>query len=95
MSPGIVLQSHGRTDPRYAALLAAIDVEWETLVPGFKSYQHKLSILVSPPRVQDCYHADVPGRTLWQVRGRKRIHVDPNVAPVDWGRRAGLPARTH
>jgi hypothetical protein len=31
--------------------------------------------------VQVYYHADVPGQTLWQVRGTKRVYVYPNTPP--------------
>jgi len=40
-----------------------------------------MSILISSPKVQVYYHADVPGQTLWQVRGRKRVYVYPNTPP--------------
>jgi len=40
-----------------------------------------MSILISSPNVQVYYHADVPGQTLWQVRGTKRVYVYPNTAP--------------
>lgn len=77
----ILLQNPGRYDPRYEEMLAGIYHEMEELVPGFRSYKQKMSILISSPRVQVSYHADVPGQTLWQVRGHKRVHVYPNTAP--------------
>lgn len=77
----ILLQNPDRLDTRYAHALRAIYDEAEDLVPGFKSYRHKMSILISSPRVQVYYHADVPGQTLWQVRGRKRVYVYPNREP--------------
>lgn len=77
----ILLQNPGRYDPRYEEMLAAIYGELDEHMPGFKSYKQKLSILISSPRVQVYYHADVPGQTLWQVRGHKRVLVYPNSAP--------------
>lgn len=77
----ILLQNPGRYDPRYEVMLGHIYREMEELVPGFRSYKQKMSILISSPRVQVYYHADVPGQTLWQVRGHKRVHVYPNTAP--------------
>ena len=62
-------------------MLREIYAELEARVPGFKSYKHKMSILISSPKVQVYYHADVPGQTLWQVRGTKRVYVYPNTAP--------------
>lgn len=77
----ILLQNPDRLDARYARVLRAIYDEAEELVPHFKSYRHKMSILISSPKVQVYYHADVPGQTLWQVRGRKRVWVYPNREP--------------
>ena len=50
-------------------------------MPGFRSFKQKMSILISSPKVQVYYHCDVPGQTLWQVRGRKRVYVYPNQPP--------------
>jgi hypothetical protein len=77
----ILLQNPGRFDPRYEEMLGDIYRELGERVPGFESYKQKLSILISSPRVQVYYHADVPGQTLWQVRGHKRVYVYPNSAP--------------
>lgn len=77
----ILLQNPDRLDSRFARALRAIYEEAEDLVPGFRSYRHKMSVLISSPRVQVYYHADVPGQTLWQVRGRKRVYVYPNREP--------------
>jgi hypothetical protein len=51
------------------------------LFEGFKSFNHTMSILISSPKVQAYYHADVPGQTLWQVRETKRVYVYPNTPP--------------
>ena len=77
----ILIQDPGRYDARYGAMLAGIYADLEERMPGFKSYKQKLSILISSPNVQVYYHADVPGQTLWQVRGTKRVYVYPNSAP--------------
>ena len=77
----ILLQNPGQYDARYAELLSTIYGEIERRVPGFTSYKQKMTILVSSPKVQVYYHSDIPGQTLWQVRGRKRVWVYPNRAP--------------
>ncbi|MEO1720040.1 MAG: cupin-like domain-containing protein [Pseudomonadota bacterium] len=77
----ILLQNPDRLDNDYAEMLADIYAELEEAIPGFKSFKQKLSLLISSPNVQVYYHADVPGQTLWQVRGRKRVYVYPNQAP--------------
>ena len=77
----ILLQNPDSYDTRYSEMLRSLYAEFETRVPGFKSYKQKMSILISSPNVQVYYHADIPGQTLWQVRGVKRVHVYPNTAP--------------
>jgi hypothetical protein len=68
-------------DKRYADLLAQIFAEMEGHVPGLKTFKHNLGILVSSPKAQVYYHCDVPGQSLWQIRGRKRVYIYPNTAP--------------
>jgi hypothetical protein len=68
-------------DPRYADLLQRIFAEFEARVPGLSTYKHNLGILISSPRAQVYYHADVPGQALWQIRGTKRIWIYPNTDP--------------
>ncbi|KAB2849282.1 MAG: hypothetical protein F9K44_08425 [Hyphomicrobiaceae bacterium] len=77
----ILLQNPGHHDARYAELLSSIYGEWEQRVPGFKSFKQKMTILISSPKVHVYYHADIPGQSLWQVRGRKRVWVYPNRTP--------------
>lgn len=77
----ILLQNPDQTDSAYGAMLRDIYAEIEERVPDFRSFKQKLSILISSPKVQVYYHADVPGQTLWQVRGRKRVYVYPNQTP--------------
>jgi hypothetical protein len=77
----ILLQQPNEIDGAYAALLGDVYAELEARVPGFRPFNKKLSILISSPSVQVYYHADVPGQTLWQVRGRKRVYVYPNIPP--------------
>ena len=77
----ILLQNPDSYDARYGEMLRSIYAELEARVPAFRSYKQKMSILISSPRVQVYYHADVPGQTLWQVRGSKRVYVYPNTAP--------------
>ena len=71
----------------YSDLLDALYDEIEQHVPRFRSFKRSLSILVSSPRMNVAYHADVPGQCLWQVRGQKRVWVYPVREPF-------LPQRT-
>lgn len=77
----ILLQNPSTLDARYGDLLGQIYDEFEGHVPGFQSFKQKMSILISSPKVQVYYHCDIPGQTLWQVRGRKRVYVYPNRPP--------------
>ena len=67
--------------PGYREMLDAIFGEVAERLPGFNSFKRSMSVLVSSPRMNVAYHADVPGQSLWQVRGRKRVFVYPAHAP--------------
>jgi hypothetical protein len=71
----------------YTALLDALYEEIEACIPSFRSFKRSMSILVSSPRMNVAYHADVPGQCLWQIRGKKRIWLYPAREPF-------LPQRT-
>lgn len=77
----ILLQNPDRIDQRFAGAMRDIYGELESRMPDFRSYRQKMSILISSPKVQVYYHADIPGQTLWQVRGKKRVLVYPNTEP--------------
>lgn len=65
----------------HARLLEGIFGELAALVPGQRTYKHNLGILISSPGAQVYYHSDLPGQSLWHLRGNKRVYVYPNVAP--------------
>lgn len=69
------LRRVGDVDPRYQQLLDRIFDEFEGVIPGLRTFRRNLGILVSSPRVQVFYHADVPGQSLWQVEGVKRVYI--------------------
>lgn len=77
----VLIQRVGEIDPRYQAVLDQIFAEFEAGVPGLKTFKQKMSILISSPKVQVYYHCDIPGQSLWQIQGRKRIYIYPNTAP--------------
>ena len=77
----LLLLNPQKADPAYADLLEAIYAEMSRMVPGFRTSFRKMTLLISSPRVQVHYHCDIPGQTLWQVRGEKRVHIYPNKAP--------------
>lgn len=68
-------------DPQFDRLLNDIFEEFEAYNPGFSTFKRKFGILISSPNVQVFYHADIPGQSLWQVEGEKRVYVYPNDKP--------------
>lgn len=68
-------------DKSYADLLAGIMEELEDKVPGLRTFKHDMGVLISSPKVRIFYHSDVPGQSLWQIAGRKRLYVYPNFEP--------------
>ncbi|MEM7067474.1 MAG: hypothetical protein AAF478_01215 [Pseudomonadota bacterium] len=75
------LRQVDKVDPKYGKLLNKIFDEFEGYVPEFKTFKRKFGILISSPKVQVFYHSDVPGQSLWQVEGRKKVYVYPNEEP--------------
>ena len=76
----LILQAATR-DRRYLELLEEIYAAIERRMPQFRTTHRKMAILISSPRIQVYYHCDIPGQTLWQVRGIKRVMVYPNRPP--------------
>jgi hypothetical protein len=68
-------------DARYRAMLDAIFEEVRARIPGYETFDRACGILISSPRAQVYYHADLPGQSLWQLHGRKRVYVYPTGAP--------------
>ena len=68
-------------DRRYGELMNGIFDELEERMPEFRSFTRKLGLLISSPLSRTLYHADLPGQSLWQIRGVKRVYVYPNAAP--------------
>lgn len=65
----------------YRDMLDAMFDELEQRIPGFRAYKRSMSVLVSSPRMNVALHSDVPGQSLWQVRGRKRVWIYPARPP--------------
>jgi hypothetical protein len=76
------LREVGSVDERYRKLVDRMFEEVAAKVPGFEVPQfHQEGILISSPRAEVYYHADLPWQSLVQIVGRKRIYVYPNTAP--------------
>jgi hypothetical protein len=68
-------------DDRYKNLLNDMFAEFQSHMPDFNTFKRKMGILVSSPLVQVFYHADIPGQSLWQIEGEKRVYVYPTGEP--------------
>ncbi len=77
----IHLQRVHETFDDYRVFLDDLFADIERNVPGFRSYRRSMSVLISSPSMNVALHADVPGQSLWQVRGRKRVWVYPARPP--------------
>lgn len=75
------LRNAPRVDPRYGELLDAIFDELRARVPGMETLSRTMGILISSPGSRTPYHADLPGQSLWQIRGTKRVYVYPATKP--------------
>ena len=38
-------------------------------------------MLISSPKAQVYYHCDIPGQSLWQIKGTKSVYIYPNTDP--------------
>jgi hypothetical protein len=77
----INLRNAPLVDPAYGAVRDEIFAELRQRLPGFDPFTTKLGILVSSPRSRTLYHCDLPGQSLWQIHGRKRVYVYPASRP--------------
>jgi len=69
-------------DSGYSDLLAQMFAEIGEKVPHFAlPHQYNAGILLSAPKAQVHYHADLPGQSLIQIAGRKRVHIYPSNPP--------------
>ncbi len=75
------LRNVGQVDLRYREVLDQIFEEVRARVPGYDTYDRTCGILISSPNAQVYYHMDLPGQSLWQLHGRKRVHLYPTHAP--------------
>jgi hypothetical protein len=67
--------------PAYAQLLDAMFDEVQRRAPHMRTFKRSLSLLISSPGMNVAYHSDVPGQSLWQIRGRKRLWLYPPTDP--------------
>jgi hypothetical protein len=76
----LLLRPH-KSQPAYREMLEEIYAELRRTLPNFDTKFEMMSILISSPNIQVYYHCDIPGQSLWQVRGHKFVYVYPNRPP--------------
>ncbi|MGE0854913.1 MAG: hypothetical protein AB7L18_02365, partial [Hyphomicrobiaceae bacterium] len=75
------MRNIGAVDQRYREVLDQIFEEVRQHVPGYVTYARTSGILISSPNAQVYYHMDLPGQSLWQIHGRKRVYLYPDKPP--------------
>ena len=75
------LRNVADVDPRYAILMQQIFAAIRAELPGFETTAETTGLFISSPRSKTAYHADLPGQSLWQIRGSKRITIYPPIEP--------------
>ena len=78
---GLNLRNVTAVDRRYRDMIEQMFGEIAGRVPGFGAPTHRAGILISSPDAQVDYRADLPGQSLVQIAGRKRVYVYPNSKP--------------
>jgi len=68
-------------DSRYRTVVDQLMDEVTARVPGFNAPIRQAGILISSPKAQVYYHADLPGQGLIQIAGRKRVYLYPAAPP--------------
>lgn len=77
----INLREAMNADPVYKPLFDALFAQLRALNPGYAPLRAYGGILISSPKAQVFYHADVSETVLLHVKGRKRFRVYPPHAP--------------
>lgn len=75
------LRNVGKLFPEYRAVLDQISSEISDQVADHAAFDQTSGILISSPNAQVYYHMDLPGQSLWQLHGRKRVYVYPTTPP--------------
>ena len=74
------LQHVNRVDERFGDLLKEMFGELNERI-GLKSFHESAGIVVSSPKAQIHYHADLPAQMLFQLMGTKRVMFYPAQQP--------------
>jgi Cupin-like domain len=75
------LRDVSNLDARYKAVLDEMFEQLAQRLPGFNAPRRSCGILISSPKAQVYYHADLPGQLLCQIEGTKRVFLYPATKP--------------
>lgn len=75
------LRGIDKVDSRFAQLFETFIAELNGDVPGLGAFASSMGLLISGPSTHVDYHADLPGQSLWQIRGEKTVSVYPSTPP--------------
>jgi hypothetical protein len=75
------LRDVGKINGSYGTVLDSVFDEVRANIPGYETYNRTSGILISSPNAQVYYHSDLPGQSLWQLHGKKRVYVYPSKPP--------------
>lgn len=71
----------GKYDARYQEFIDELMETLEVQVPGLRTFNRHIGILISSPGARVFYHCDIPGQGLLHVRGEKTIWIYPGGDP--------------
>lgn len=71
----------GKCDPGYQDFIDGLMETLEGQVPGLKTFNRHIGVLISSPGARVFYHCDIPGQGLMHVRGEKTIWIYPDGDP--------------
>ena len=77
----INLRNLHKNSPRFRDLRRQIITEMQQNVPGLYVKEAEITLLITSPGAQTYYHCDVPGQSLWHIRGRKKAYIYPATDP--------------
>ncbi len=77
----INLRNLPKNSARFKELADQLFEEMQVNVPDLKVKNSEMTMLITSPGAQTYYHCDVPGQSLWHIRGRKKAYIYPPVAP--------------
>lgn len=77
----INLRNLPKNDVKFKELAEQLFDEMQANVPGLNITNSEITLLITSPGAQTYYHCDVPGQSLWHIRGRKKAYLYPATDP--------------